>query len=411
MGVSNKIVIIGAGPYGLSVAAHLRARGVAFRIFGRPMANWQHKMPRGMLLKSEGFASNLADPQDRFTLGAFCAKQDVPYADEGLPVSRESFIAYGRDFQRRFVPEVEERPVVSLRRSGGGFAVQLDDGEIVSADKIVVGIGVSDFAFMPPNLSALPPEFLTHSAQHEDLTVFRGRSVAVIGGGSSAIDIAALLNEAGAAVELVTRRAALPFHSPPEPDRSLIDRLRTPMTGIGPGWRSAFYTHAPRLFHALPPDLRLQIVSTWLGPAGGWYMRERIVGKVACIEGYAPQAADVSGNQVYLRLSRADGSQRVIATDHVIAATGYKIDVARIGVIAEELRAEIKAVAGFPVLSRDFESSVGGLYFVGPAAALSFGPMFRFVFGARYTARRLARHLAGASRPLPLMQRPVLAAR
>ncbi len=407
----NKVIIIGAGPYGLSLAAHLRGRGVGFRIFGEPMGNWRHKMPRGMLLKSEGFASNLADPADDFTLGEFCAANTLPYEAEGLPVPRETFIDYGREFQWRFVPEVEERLIVSLRRSGDRFAARLDDGEIVTAGRVVIAIGVSDFAFMPPVLASLPGELVSHAAAHEDLAKFAGRSVAVIGGGSSAVDIAALLHEAGAGVQLVTRRARLPFHSPPEAHRSIRDRLNAPMTGIGPGWRSTFYTRSPQLFHSLPPDLRMRIVSTWLGPAGGWYMRERVVGRVPCLEGYAPQTADVSAGQVRLRLARADGSQRVIATDHVIAATGYKVDIGAVGFIDETLRREIAAVSGLPVLSREFETSVPGLYLVGPAAAYSFGPMFRFVFGARYTARRLGRHLAGTGLRLPSRQVPALAAR
>jgi thioredoxin reductase len=276
---------------------------------------------------------------------------------------------------------------------------------------VVIAIGISDFAYMPPALAALPDELVSHAAAHEDLEKFAGRSVVVIGGGSSAIDIAALLHEAGAGVQLVTRRAQLPFHSPPTARRSIRDRLRAPMTGIGPGWRSTFYTRVPQLFHVLPPDLRMRIVSTWLGPAGGWYMRERVVGRVPCLEGYAPQMADVCCGQVRLRLARGDGSQRVIATDHVIAATGYKVDIATVGFIDEDLRREIGAVSGLPVLSREFQTSVPGLYLVGPAAAYSFGPMFRFVLGARYTARRLARHLAGGGLRLPSRQIPALAAR
>jgi thioredoxin reductase len=411
MSVANKIIIIGAGPYGLSIAAHLCARGIAFRIFGKTMANWQHKMPRGMRLKSEGFASNLADPNDSCTLAAYCADEGVPYEAEGLPVTRESFIDYGRAFQRRFVPDVDERVVVSLRHSGDGFAVQLDDGEIVAADKIIVAIGVSDFAYLPPVFAGQPAEWVSHAAQHEDMAAFRGREVAVIGGGSSAIDLAALLHEAGAAVQLITRRGELPFHTPPELDRPLTDRLRAPMTGIGPGWRSFFYTEMPLLFHSLPPDLRMRIVSTWLGPAGGWYMRDRVVGRVPCLPGYAPQSVDIAAGRVQLRLAGADGSERAVSADHVIAATGYKIDVGAIGFLDEALRARIAAVSGLPVLSRDFETSVPGLYLVGPAAAYSFGPMFRFVLGARYTARRLARHLAGAGRRAPLAQGPALATR
>lgn len=403
MSVSKQIVIIGAGPYGLSIAAHLRAHGIGFRLFGKPMSNWQQKMPRGMLLKSEGFASNLADPDGRFTLATFCAEQGIAYADEGCPVPREDFIAYGRAFQQRFVPDMEEREVVDVRRSGDAFTVRLDDGELIAAGRLVIGIGVSDFAYLPPSLRGLPDEFVSHASRHADMAGFKGRAVAVIGGGSSAIDIAALLHEAGAEVQLIARREELPFHSPPEEQRSLIDRLRAPMTGIGPGWRSTFYTRVPMLFHALPPDLRLRIVSSWLGPAGGWYMRERIAGHVACLTGYAPQSIDFSGGHVQLNLLSSAGSQRSVAADHVIAATGYRVDVRAIGFLDEALRRDMASENGLPMLSRDFESSIPGLYLVGPAAAYSFGPMFRFVFGARYTARRLARHFAGVSMRRPFV--------
>ena len=409
--MSSKIVIIGAGPVGLSIAAHLRARDIGFRIFGKPMHNWQARMPRGMLLKSEGFASNLADPNDRFSLEAFCSEQGLPYAPEGLPVPREDFIAYGRAFQQRFAPDVEEREVVAIRRSGGRFAVQLDDGELLAADKIVVGIGISDFYYLPPSLADLPAELVTHSSRHEDMAAFRGRRVIVVGSGSSAIDIAALLHENGAAVQIVSRRSELPFHSPPEESRSLVDVLRAPRTGIGPGWRSVFYTQAPSLFYRLPADLRMRIVSTWLGPAGGWYMRERVVGKVPCLAAHSLQSAQVGDGQVHLRLAGANGVDRVLSADHIIAATGYRVDFGTVEFLDQALRADLLTASGYPVLSRNFETSIAGLYIVGPAAAYSFGPMFRFVLGARFTARRLARHLAGASMRLPSAQRAAVAAR
>jgi lysine/ornithine N-monooxygenase len=400
MSATNDIVIIGAGPYGLSIAAHLRDRGIGFRIFGRPMANWQHKMPRGMLLKSEGFASNLADPGDTFTLENFCAEQGLAYAPEGLPVPRETFIAYGKAFQHRLVPEVEEREVVSLRRSDGGFAVQLDDGELFAADKVIVAIGISDFACLPPSLADLPAELLSHSSAHEDMTVFGGRSVAVVGAGSSAIDIAALLHEAGASVQLVSRRAALPFHSPPELRRSFTDRLRAPMTGIGPGWRSTFYTRAPLVFHSLPPDLRLRIVSTWLGPAGGWYMRDRVAGRVACLEGWTPQAAQIIEGRAHLHLVSADNEQRSVAVDHVVAATGYRVDIGKIGFLDPALRA---APQGYVVLER----LAGGLVYSGDTLVGDFTRAGRTTAKDRQTGAELVVFVDDFQLPRSAAQRKI----
>src|SRR5271165_3473757 len=113
--------IVGAGPYGLSIAAHLRRNGIPFRIFGRPMDNWRSHMPKGMMLKSDGFASNLYDPSGAFTLKDFCAEHKIPYTDSTIPVGLDTFAAYGMAFQERLVPELEERYVASITRLSDGF--------------------------------------------------------------------------------------------------------------------------------------------------------------------------------------------------------------------------------------------------------------------------------------------------
>src|SRR5277367_6173595 len=189
------VAIIGAGPFGLSVAAYLRARGLDFRIFGSPMQTWLENMPRGMRLKSEGFASSLYDPQSSFTLGDYCREKNLAYADIGLPVPLETYSAYGLEFQRRFVPRLENKTVVSVRRGSGGFELLLADGEQLTAKNIVMAVGLSHFAFLPPALAALPDDFVTHSSRHHTLDRFRGREVVVVGAGASALDIAALLHQ------------------------------------------------------------------------------------------------------------------------------------------------------------------------------------------------------------------------
>jgi thioredoxin reductase len=410
MSVSDGVMIIGAGPYGLSIAAHLRARGVPFRIFGGLMHNWRAKMPKGMLLKSDGFASDLSDPDDAFTLKSFALQQGIPYADEGIPVSLENFIAYGDAFQRRFVPQLESCRVVALGRSGDGFAAQLDNGEVATAPKVVLAVGISDFPYIPASLADTPGGFVSHPAQHSDMAAFRGRSLAVIGAGSSAIDLATLAHEEGASVTLVTRRPQLRFHGRSTLDRPLRDRLRAPDTGIGPGWRSVFYTRAPLWFRRLPDEMRLRIANTSHGPAGGWYMADRIVGRVPVVTGCVPQSVEIRDGLAHLQLQGHDGVRQTLSVQHVIAATGYRVDLRKIEFLAERLRSEIRALEHTPVLSPYFETSVGGLHIVGPASASSFGPMFRFVLGARFTARRIAKHLAASAARRPSAQRaPVVA--
>jgi thioredoxin reductase len=389
------IAIIGAGPYGLSLAAYLKARGIDFRIFGSPMHTWRTHMPRGMLLKSDGFASCLYDPDSSFTLGRYCQEQGIPYADLGLPVRLETFANYGLEFQRRFVPELEDKLVVSMHRSSDGFDVRLADGELVAARKIVAAIGISHFQYVPSELSALSEEFVTHSSRHTTFDRFKGRDVTVVGAGASALDVAALLHQAGACVQLVARKPVVSFHNPPGPiPRPFLDRLRRPTTGLGPGWRSLLCTRAPLVFHAMPQWFRLEVVRRHLGPAAAWFVKDLVVGNVAFHLGFTIAAANLQKGQVQLHLASSDGAQLTLVTDHVIAGTGYQVDLRRLAFLNSELRSEIQCVQNTPVLSRNFESSVPGLYFVGTTSANSFGPMARFAYGARFSATRLSKCLA-----------------
>jgi thioredoxin reductase len=389
--------IVGAGPYGLSVAAHLGRNGVPFRIFGRPMDSWVAHMPKGMMLKSDGFASNIYDPENAFTLGQFCAERGIEYADAGTPVRLETFAAYGLAFKDRMVPELEDKLVVSVVRLRGGFQLQLEDGEKVQARTVVLAVGITHFDYVPENLADLPAEFLSHSARHHELDPFRGRNVVVIGGGSSALDLAGLLREAGAHVELVSRRQELKFHSQPTGrPRSRWQQIRHPQSGLGPGMRSRFFAEAPLAFHYLPERFRVEAVRRTLGPSGGWFIRDKVIGKVPLHLGCTTEAAKVQNGKVHLTVRAADGSEREIATEHIIAATGYKVDMERLRFVSPEIRSQLKTVNGSPVLSSSFESSVPGIYFVGIAAANSFGPVMRFAFGAGFAARRITQTVTKA---------------
>jgi cation diffusion facilitator CzcD-associated flavoprotein CzcO len=389
-----EIAIIGAGPYGLSIAAHFRRRGIPFRIFGRPMDSWLTRMPKGMMLKSDGFASNIYDPDGTFTLQRFCAGQGLEYSDTGIPVRLETFASYGLAFKEKIVPELEDRLVVSLDRLPDGFRLQLDDGQTITTRRVVLAVGITHFEHVPEVLAHLPPEYLSHSARHHDLKPFRGRSVAVIGGGASATDLAGLLHETGAEVQLVARQTSLKFHSKRmgKPS-SWWERIRHPQSGLGPGLRSRFFANAPILFHYLPERFRLHAVRTTLGPSGGWFARDKVIGRVPLLLGYTPKRAEIQDGRVRLNLRSADGTEREIVVEHIIAATGYRVDLERLTFLSSEIRSKLKAVDGTPVLSSAFESSVPGVYFVGIAAANSFGPVMRFAFGAGFAARHLTRFL------------------
>lgn len=393
---STDIAIVGAGPYGLSLAAHLSARGRDFRIFGNPMDMWRNRMPKGMRLKSEGFASSLYDPGATFTLAHYCADNGLPYADVGLPVPLQTFTRYGMEFQRRFVPDVENRTVTQLRREPSGFTLAFEDGAFLHARHVVVAVGIGHFAWLPPVLQGFSSELVTHSSDHHALDKFANRKVAVIGAGASAIDIAALLRGAGAHPTLVARTDQLQFQDPPPPlgeARRLMTRLRWPVSGIGNGWKSYLCAELPLAFRTMPESFRLKVVRTHLGPAPCWFTRQEIDGSVDLRLGRSLDKVEVDGCNVRLRLGKSDGAQDEVLVDHVIAGTGYRPDLKRVAFISSELRGDIASVAGTPVLSSRFESSVPGLFFVGALSANTFGPLTRFAFGAGYAAERVSGRL------------------
>jgi lysine/ornithine N-monooxygenase len=388
-----EVAVVGAGPYGLSIAAHLAGHNIPHRIFGKAMETWATQMPKGMLLKSDGYATGLYDPERGFTFGRYCRERNIPFADLGVPPRCQDFVDYGRAFQRSLVPHLEEVMVESLEHNGSRYRLRLESGASCFAQAVVVAAGISHFAALPKALTDLPQELVTHTSQHHDLGAFKGRKVAVIGAGASAADVAGLLHEAGAETHLIARGSLIPFHSKMRLPRPLYDQLRKPSSKIGPGWRSVFFTNLPHLFRYLPEERRLRIVRTYLGPAPGYFMRDRVIGRVAVHYELQVVQAKPNAGGVLLTLASNSGEKREFQADHVICGTGYRSELARLPFLDDALLSRIDAVQGTPILSPSFESSVSGLYFVGAIGANTFGPVLRFACGAEFAAPRVARHL------------------
>jgi thioredoxin reductase len=347
-----------------------------------------------MFLKSEGFASDLYEPDRQFTLRQYCERRGLPYQDEGLPVHLDVFVDYALAFQKAMVPALTDQLVLRIERTTSGFRLQTAAGETLLARAVVLATGVSHCAFMPEMLGQLPPELCTHSSAHHDLSRFAGRRVIVVGGGASATDIAALLHAEHASVEILAR-SAVEFHTRGDPNaRTLWQRIRAPNLGLGPNLRSAFYTAFPGLFHRLPRSLRLRIVRRHLGPAGGWFVREHVEGKISMLVGYTIRDVQAVGQGVRLRCHDGARNEVELVADHVIAATGYHPSVDRLDLLDAGLRAAIRREDDSPLLSRRFESTIEGLYFIGVSSANSFGPVMRFARGAEWTAVHLGQHLA-----------------
>jgi thioredoxin reductase len=345
-----------------------------------------------MLLKSDGFASNLSAPLPDSTLADYCRSRELPYDATHLPVAVETFIAYGLDFQQRFVPQLEPQTVRSVDSHPNGYRVTLADGEELDARNVVVAAGITHFAYVPAVFGQLPESLVTHASAHHDVSRFAGRDVTVVGAGASAVELAVALAAVGAHSRLVLRASAVKFSSPPEPGpRPRIDRILQPSSGLGPGIRSRLCCDAPDLFRFLPGKTRAEIVRRHLGPSSPWHLREAFESSVEVMAGRSIRHAETTGEQVRLELigDRTNGRPDEVATDHVICATGYHPDVRRLGFLDAGLRARIETVNDAPVLSSAFESSVPGLYFAGLAGAMTFGPLMRFMHGDEFAARRI----------------------
>jgi cation diffusion facilitator CzcD-associated flavoprotein CzcO len=389
------VCIIGAGPYGLAIAAHLKFVGVGFRIFGSPIRRWLCQMPKSMLLKSEGCASGLPDPAGRYNLAQYCLDESLPFSEYGAPVSREIFARYALSFQQKLVPNVEDVLVSAVSKTREGFELNLSNEETVQSSHVVVATGLDYMAHVPEQLRRLPADLWSHSADHFDFSKFKGKDVAVIGGGQSALETASILRQEGASVTLIVREPTIAWNRiPSTARRPIYKRLRRPRTRLGEGLKLWVYDNAPLLFHSLPAQVRVSQVKEALGPAGAWWLKDRVIGQMPVFLGQQLCTAEAPRGRVELQITDQTGQPKVLIADHVIAATGYRFDFQKLPFLRQGLKSQIRHEEKMPRLSSNFESTVAGLYFTGIASANSFGPVMRFLAGTGYTARRISTHLA-----------------
>ena len=381
------VAVVGAGPYGLAAAAHLRRdTNLEVRIFGDPMSFWQ-SMPRGMFLRSRWEASHIAFPAGDLSIDAYLEETGEHF---GAPIPLDRFIDYGIWLQQRVAPDVDGRRVTSVTAEDGGFAVVTEDGESLHAGRVVVAAGIAPFAQRPTEFEEFSADAVSHTSDWEDLSVLSGRRVAVVGGGQSALEAAALLHEEGASVEVIARRQSLNWLK-----GGVIQRRLGPFkpifyapTDVGPLGMSRLLA-VPDAFRLFPRGAQDSMARRAIRPAGAKWLQRRLI-DVPLTTGRAIVAAR-NGDGVLLELN--DGTTRHV--DHVMLGTGYRVDIGRYEFLDEKLLAAIERVGGYPVLRRGLESSVPRLHFLGAPAAWSYGPLMRFVSGTWWAGNALRRAVTG----------------
>jgi FAD-dependent urate hydroxylase len=387
----TQVVIIGAGPFGLSISAHLSALCVDHLIVGRTNHTYRSLVPDGMLMKSEPYASTIASPDSKHTLAAFSAAQGLDYVNRVGPVTRDRFVEYVDWYTERLVPGVQDETVTEVTPVDGGFRVSFADAAPVTARRVVVATGVIPYNYLPAQLGGLPDDLLTHTAKHIQLHDFKGRKVAVVGAGQSALEAAALLHETGANVQIIARTPQLSWNVKNPDYVSTLGQVKRPVVQLCEGWHCAFW-NTPAAFRALPESYRIQKARTVLGPSGAWWLRDRVDGVIDVLTGHGIKEAVAKGSGVRLIL---DGpGQPVIDADHVIAGTGFRVGLDRLPFLPEHLRSVIKTVNNHPEVSRSGETSVPGLYFAGAPTVISIGPSARFVAGTFTLSALLAKSAA-----------------
>jgi pyridine nucleotide-disulfide oxidoreductase len=402
--VSNTdVLVIGAGPFGLSISAHLSALGIEHLIVGRPMDSWRTYMPAGMILKSEPYASTIASPDGKYSVAAYSRAHGLDYVNRVTPLTRQRFVDYGDWYAGQLVPGLRDDVVTDVTPVDGGFRVTFADGPPVVSRQVVVATGVLPYQQLPDQLAGLPAELVTHTAQQHDLSVFKGRKVVVVGAGQSSLETAALLHEEGASVQVVARGPRVSWLDPNPEQLSLLEHFTRPVTQLCEGWRCAFW-NTPRAFRILPENYRITKARTVLGPSGAWWLRERVDGVVDVMTSRSIREAVPHGGGVRMVL---DGpGQPLIDADHVIAGTGFRVDLARLPFLPESLRLSVNTLNGHPLVSRAGQTSVPGLYFAGAPTVLSIGPSARFVAGTYTLPALLARSVARQARAATKSPRP-----
>lgn len=388
------VAIVGAGPYGLSLAAHLAARNIEHRILGDPMLFWSKIALAGgeRYLKSYCFGTNISSPKPGYAFADYSKPRGLETFE---PCSMMDFADYGRWFQQDNVAWAEPVDVSYVTRQTDGFVVSLANGERFTAAHVVVATGLAYFAHVPPALASLPSDLAIHTSCIANFASYRGRDVAVIGADQSALEAAALLYEAGARPQLLVRENNILWMNRVSQERSIWRRIRSPISGLGTGPKAWTLTEFPGMPHRVPAALRTRFVKNHLPAERAWWLRDRVVDHVPIHFSATVIDARPVGSHVALRLCGPQhGPERELVVDQVIAGSGYNIDVESLDFLHPEVRGAVQRVERAPRLNAAFESSIPGLSFIGPASAMSFGPLFRFVVGAEYTARVVVANLA-----------------
>jgi thioredoxin reductase len=356
---------VGAGPYGLSTAAHAKRHGIDPLVVGEPMAFWRRNMPEGMLLRSGTDWHLDADGIDTFE--AFLRERGVDPADVP-PVPLRTFRDYADWFCAQTGIEPRTTLVSEIEQLDGGFEAVFEDRARLTARAVVAAPGIARFPVIPEWVPAsLPESRWSHTSALVEFEHLRDARVLIVGGRQSAFEWAALLAEAGAVcVHVVHRHDAPSFEAS---DWTFVDDHMDSTVSI-PGWfRRLPDAEREAIAQRFWGEGRLKL-EPWLTPR----LPEGVVHRRPRAE--VTRCAELPSGEIEVELSSGER----LEVDHVVLATGYRPDLANVPYL-RPLLDRIETADGFPVLDEHFQTSVRGLFMPGFVATRDFGPFFGFVRG------------------------------
>jgi FAD-dependent urate hydroxylase len=357
---TTSLLVVGAGPYGLAVAARARERGIDTVVVGHPLGFWTGHMPAGMFLRS-GVDWHL-DASGVHTFEAFVGERGLlPTELDPIPIG--VFIDYATWFQVQKQLTIHDQLVSVLEKTDAGFVASFEDGSQIGAERVVAAPGNGYFAHVPEWCAALPAGVGSHTSDFVRFDEVAGQRVLIVGGRQSAYEWAALLGEHDVARVHIVHR-----HDVPRFERvnwRFVDDYMDVTIRIPGWWRSLSRAEQEQIEQRFWEVGRLTLE---------WWLVPRLIGDRFHLWPNA-QVIGVTAEPGATVVTLSNGER--LSVDRVIFATGYKADLANVPYL-RTLISHIAVADGFPVLDENFESSVSGLYFAGFAASRDFGPFFGF---------------------------------
>jgi cation diffusion facilitator CzcD-associated flavoprotein CzcO len=389
--MNTDLLIIGAGPFGLAVAAQAAHDGIEYLIVGKPMEFWRQNMPKGMFLRSA--CDWHLDPLNQHTIEAFLSIHDTT-PKEVEPLSLEFYLSYAEWFrqQKNINPlPVYIQSIDRLQPSANNandhsqlnpfFVATTADGETIEAQRVVLAPGFKHFAHIPGELTAILPQGRhQHTSTFVDFDNAKDKRFLIIGGRQSAYEWAALLLEAGASAVHLSHRHATPAFD--VADWSWVNELVDNMAE-DPNWfRRLSQTEKDEVSHRLWAEGRLKL-EPWLAP--------RLKGDRVRLwpQTHLVSCTETPNGELEAVLSNGE----TITIDTIVLATGYKVDIARLPILSPNLLEQLKTRNGFPVLDDHFETSIRGLFITSMPAMQDFGPFFGFTISVRTSAKLICQRL------------------